>query len=105
MPLYPTVDDGGTDTVTVVEDNGTLVAIDESSTADTILHTAHSLLDDMNINNDDSNEGQNAVGGGDTEERAPNTTEKMTQSCWRIIQMQILQQEQLSRNHHLCYST
>ena len=69
-----TVNDGGTDDVAVTEDNATPVEIDVSSTDDTILNTAQSLLDDMNIN-DDNNEGQNAVGGGDTEEKAPNTTE------------------------------
>ena len=70
----PTVDDEGTDVVTVV-DAATLAAIDASSSTDTILDCAQSLLDDVGIN-DDFNEVHNAVGGGDSErDPSPNETE------------------------------
>ena len=68
----PTVDDGGINAVAITEDNATPVAMDASSTTDTI--NDQSLLDDININ-DESNKAENAVGGGDTEERASNITE------------------------------
>ena len=48
VPTKQTVNDGGTDDVAVTEDNATPVEIDVSSTDDTILNTAQSLLDYMN---------------------------------------------------------
>ena len=76
VPPNPTVDDGGTNAIAVAEDDATTsVAMDVSSTDDTILNTAKSLSDDMNVLSDDSNEGHNAVRGDDTKERVPNTTE------------------------------
>ncbi len=73
VPQNPKVDDGGTNAVTVAEDDATPVATIASKTADTILDTAQSLLDNMDIN-DNVNEDENMVGGSDIEERAPNTT-------------------------------
>ena len=55
------VDDGvDTDAVAVPEDDATPVAIDASSTVDTILYCAQSLLGDINIT-DDNDKGQNAT--------------------------------------------
>ncbi len=72
VPPNPTVDDGGTDAVAfLAEDDAILVATDASETADTVLHTVQTLLDDMDIN-DNINKVENAIGGSDT---APNTTE------------------------------
>ncbi len=71
VPPNPTVDDGGTDAITVAEDDATPVVMDASETADTVLHTAQTLLDIMDIN-DNINEVENAIGGGDT---TPNTSE------------------------------
>ena len=72
VPPNPTVDDGGDDAVAVAEDDATPVATDASESADTVLHTAQTLLDEMDIN-DETNEVENAIGGGDN--TAPNTTE------------------------------
>ena len=74
VPPNPTVDDGGTDAaLAVAEDDATStpVATDASETSDTVLHSAQTLLDDMDIN-DNINKVENAIGGSDT---APNTTE------------------------------
>ena len=50
--------------------------MDASSTVDTIVDSSQSLLDEMDINNDDINEGENAVGGGYSERASsPKTTE------------------------------
>ena len=68
VPPNPAVNDGGTNAITVAEDDATPVAMDASKTADTILDSIQRLLDDMVIN-DNINEGENAVGGGDIEER------------------------------------
>ncbi len=56
VPPSPTVDGGGTDALAFAEDDDTPVVTDASKTADTILHTAQSLLFDTDVN-DDSNEG------------------------------------------------
>ena len=71
VPPNRTVDNGGTDAVAVAEEDAAPVAMDASKTADTVLHTAQTLLDDMDIN-DNINEVENAIGCGDT---APNTIE------------------------------
>ena len=50
VPPNPTVDDGGTDAVTIANDNAMPVATIASKTVDTILDSAQSLLDDMDVN-------------------------------------------------------